>query len=260
MATPNEIVSPLPFLTMAEGVRCIAELATLVATYPLMAFAPRGDGHPVMVLPGFATNDQMTALMRTFLSRLGYSVHAWDLGWNLDQHTTGENGEHIARRIAEIRDQTGRKVSLVGWSLGGVIAREATRRDPEDVRQVVTLGSPFTGNPSATNLNSLYELLTGNRIADMRHHARYADGHKVLPVPSSAVYSRTDGITAWQNCISETDERTENIEVVSSHFGFVTNPAVFYILADRLSQPEQNWLPFDQAGPFSAFYCGSPRA
>ena len=94
----------------------------------------------------------------------------------------------------------------------------------------------------------------------MRHHARYADGHKPLPVPSSAVYSRTDGITAWQNCISETDDKTENIEVVSSHFGFIANPAVFYIVADRLAQSEQNWQPFDQSGPFSAFYRGSPRA
>ncbi len=256
----NDIVSPMTFLTLAEGARCMMELATLTLSYPVLARAPRGDGHPVMVLPGFATNDQMTVVLRNFLSRLGYAVHAWDLGWNLDQHTTGENGEHIARRIAEIREQTGRKVSLVGWSLGGVIAREAARRDPADVRQVITLGSPFTGNPSATNLNSLYELLTGNRIAEMRHHSRYADGHKVLPVPSSAVYSRTDGITAWQNCISETDEKTENIEVVSSHFGFIANPAVFHIVADRLSQPEQNWQPFDQSGPFSAFYRGSPRA
>lgn len=252
MGNNADILSPLPFLTLAEAGRCMTEMAALTFTYPLMADLPRGDGHPVLVLPGFATNDKMTVLLRNFLSRLGYSVHAWNLGWNLDQHTTGENGEHIAERIAEIRKETGRKVSLVGWSLGGVIARDATRRDPEDVRQVITLGSPFTGDPSATNLNSLYELLTGNRIADMRNHARYAEGHKVLPVPSSAVYSKTDGITAWQNCVSETDERTENIEVFSSHFGFITNPAVFSIVADRLSQPEGEWRKFERSGPFRA--------
>lgn len=252
MAKKSEILSPLPALTFAEGARSMMELASLALSYPLMMDVPRGDGHPVLVLPGFATNDRMTAVLRSFLTRLGHHVHPWDLGWNLDQHTTGENGEHIAQRIAEIRKETGRKVSLVGWSLGGVIAREATRRDPEDVRQVVTLGSPFTGNPGATNLNTLYELLTGNRIADMRKHARYATGHHVLPVPSSAVYSRTDGITAWQNCISETDEQTENIEVFSSHFGFIANPAVFYIVADRLSQPEGEWKPFERKGPFAA--------
>ncbi|RVQ64840.1 alpha/beta hydrolase [Croceicoccus ponticola] len=256
---PNKVIlSPAPFLTLAEAGRSALELATLALSYPIMSNLPRGDGHPVLVLPGFATNDKMTVVLRKFLSRLGYSVNAWDLGWNLDQHTTGENGEHIARRIAEICQETGRKVTLVGWSLGGVIAREAARKDPDDVRQVVTLGSPFTGNPGATNLNSLYELLTGNRIADMRHHARYAQGHKVLPVPSSAVYSRTDGITAWQNCISETDAQTENVEVVSSHFGFIANPAVFYIVADRLAQAEGTWLPFDRQGPFKAFYRAPP--
>ena len=250
MANKTDILSPLPFLTIAEAGRCMIELASLMGSYPILSNLPRGDGHPVLVLPGFATNDKMTAVLRRFLAGLGHSVHAWDLGWNLDQHTTGENGEHIARRISEIRKETGRKVSLVGWSLGGVIARDATRRDPEDVRQVVTLGSPFTGDPSATNLNSLYELLTGNRVADMRHHARYAEGHMALPVPSSAVYSKTDGITAWQNCVSETDEQTENIEVFSSHFGFITNPAVFSIVADRLSQPEGEWSKFENTGPF----------
>ncbi|WP_245638372.1 esterase/lipase family protein [Croceicoccus bisphenolivorans] len=254
MSKKQDIVRPFAGWTIAEAPRSLLELSMLAMSYPVLTSAPRGDGHPVMVLPGFATNDQMTAILRQFLSRLGYAVHAWDLGWNLDQHTTGENGEHIARRIREIRDKSGSKVSLVGWSLGGVIAREAARRDPADVRQVITLGSPFTGDPSATNLNTLYELLTGNRVADMRHHRRYADGHAVLPVPSSAVYSRSDGITAWQNCVSETDAQTENIEVISSHFGFVTNPAVFHLVAHRLAQAEGEWQPFDYGGPFAACY------
>lgn len=250
----EDILRPPPLLAMAEPGRSVAELATLALTLPIMSALPRGDGHPVLVLPGFATSDMMTIVLRQFLTGLGYTVYGWDLGWNLDQHTTGENGEHVASRIEHIQRQHGRKATLVGWSLGGVIAREAARRKPDNVRQVVALGSPFTGDPHATNLNLLYELLTGNRVGDMRHHNRYVRGHEVLPVPSSAVYSRTDGITAWQNCISETDKQTENIEVVSSHFGFVGNPAVFYIVADRLAQAENFWRPFSPRGPFKAFY------
>ncbi|MDF8332661.1 esterase/lipase family protein [Novosphingobium cyanobacteriorum] len=247
-----------PFLgwTMLESARFMMEAGTLALSWPLLFSAPRGDGHPVMVLPGFATNDTMTALLRQFLSTIGYDVHPWDLGWNLDQHSAGENGEHVARRIEEIATATGQRVSLVGWSLGGVIAREAARREGPDgaLRQVITLGSPFTGNPKATSLNAMYELLTGNKVSSMQGHARYARGHHPLPVPSTAIFSRSDGITAWENCVSETDAQTENVEVHCSHFGFVANPAVFYAVADRLALAEGEWRPFDRSGPFAAFY------
>lgn len=242
--------------TMLESSRFMAEAGALAVSWPLLFSAPRGDGHPVMVLPGFATNDSMTGLLRRFLKLIGYDVFPWDLGWNLDQHSAGENGEHVARRIEEIADKTGARVSLVGWSLGGVIAREAARREGEGgaLRQVITLGSPFTGNPRATSLSMLYELLTGNKVSSHETAARYVFGHHALPVPSSAIYSRTDGITAWENCVSETDAQTENIEVHSSHFGFVANPAVFYAVADRLALPEGGWRVFEKTGPFSVFY------
>ncbi|NYH93741.1 esterase/lipase family protein [Novosphingobium marinum] len=254
MTSSTDIVRPFLGWTILEPARLAFEMSALAALYPMLGTVPRGDGHPVLVLPGFATNDQMTVLLRTYLTHLGYSVHGWDLGWNLDQHTIGENGEHLADRIAQIRADRGRKVSLVGWSLGGVIARAAARQDPNDVRQVIALGSPFTGNPEATNLNNLYELLTGNVVSEMKGHTRYAKGHHPLKVPSTAIYSKTDGITAWENCISETDDITENIEVWSSHFGFVANPAVFYAVADRLALPRGEWSPFEYGGPFRSFY------
>ncbi|MCW1382740.1 alpha/beta hydrolase [Novosphingobium sp. KCTC 2891] len=250
----GEIRRPHFGWTALEGARLLAEAGTLAMSWPLLFSAPRGDGHPVMVLPGFATNDTMTGLLRKFLSLVGYEVFPWDLGWNLDQHSAGENGEHVARRIEEIADRAGARVSLVGWSLGGVIAREAARRDHGALRQVITLGSPFTGNPRATSLSTMYELLTGNKVSSTDTAARYAFGHHPLKVPSSAIYSRSDGITAWENCVSETDAQTENIEIHCSHFGFVANPAVFYAVADRLALPEGDWRAFDRAGPFSAFY------
>ena len=254
-----EIRRPKLGWTALESARFMMETATLMGTWPMLATAPRGDGHPVMILPGFATSDAMTVMLRQYLSMMGYDVYPWELGWNLDQHSVGENGEHIARRIDEIADGTGLKVSLVGWSLGGVIAREAARRealepDGGGLRQVITLGSPFGGNPRATSLTGLYELLTGNKVSSNETLARYAFGHHPLEVPSTAIYSRSDGITAWENCVSETNAITENVEVHSSHFGFVANPAVFWAVADRLALPEGSWRPFEKNGPFSVFY------
>lgn len=255
MAASNAAIRP-PFLGLAllELGRCLMEAATTVAAGPLLALAPRGDGHPVVVLPGFATSDSMTVLLRQFLSAQGYDVYPMDLGWNFDHHTVGENGEHIAERIRAIREATGRKVSLVGWSLGGVIAREAARRDPEDLRQVISLGSPFSGDPHATNLQSFYQFATGNDFSSDKMQERYSTGARVLPIPSTAVFSRTDGITAWENCYGDSDAINENVEVVSSHFGFVTNPAVFQIVADRLAQPEGNWQPFVPRTPLSSVF------
>jgi pimeloyl-ACP methyl ester carboxylesterase len=252
---PDTIKRPALFWTMLEPFRMAAEASSLMLTMPILGMAPKGDGHPVMVLPGFATTDSMTLMLRQFLTFMGYKVFPWDLGWNLDQHSAGENGEHVAQRIEEIADSTGQNVSLVGWSLGGVIAREAARRKHHGLRQVIALGSPFAGNPRATSVTMLYELLTGNKASSEKTRRRYEHGHHPLQVPSSAIYSKTDGITAWQNCVSETDDITENIEVHSSHFGFVTNPGVFYAVADRLAMPEGTWRAFDASGtPFSPFF------
>lgn len=248
------IKRPFVGLTMMEPLRFTVESWATMLTWPLLAGAPRGDGHTVMVLPGFATSDAMTVILRGYLASLGYDVHGWELGWNLDQHSAGENGEHVARRIANLADRSGKKVSLVGWSLGGVIAREAARRDHGSLRQVIALGSPFTGDPGATSLTTVYEWMTGNRVTAAEAHARYADAHLPLPVPSTAVFSRTDGVTAWENCVSETDARTENIEVHASHFGMVSNPAVFWAVADRLAQPDRAWAPFANPGPYAALF------
>jgi pimeloyl-ACP methyl ester carboxylesterase len=252
--TRPPIAKPPLVLTMLEPLRFGLEACALFAAAGLLAAAPRGDGHPVMVLPGFATSDLMTALLRSFLIQLGYRVHPWELGWNFDQHSAGANGEHIARRIARIADDAGEDVSLVGWSLGGVLAREAARRSRGGIRQVIALGSPFTGNPEATALSVLYGLATGNDPRSEASRSRYAAGHHPIEVPASAIYSRSDGITAWENCCGLEGPQTEDIEVTSSHFGFVANPAVFWAVADRLAQPVGEWRPFERGGPFAAYF------
>ena len=253
------IQRPPLLYTAMELMRCGFEATSLVMSSGVLATLPRGDNHHVMVLPGFATDDSMTVILRSFLSALGYQVHPWQLGWNLDHLTVGDNGEHVARRIEEIAGDTGHDVSLIGWSLGGVIAREAARRDHTGLRQVIALGSPFTGNPKATSMRGLYERMTGNNMDEARALERYAQGRHPLRVPSTAIYSKSDGITAWENCRSLTDPITENIEVHSSHFGLVVNPTVFYVIADRLAQPEGQWTPFNRNGPFSMFFPVEPE-
>ncbi|MDP3673792.1 MAG: alpha/beta hydrolase [Novosphingobium sp.] len=250
----HPIAKPPLVLTMLEPLRFGLGVSTLFAASGLLAAAPRGDSHPVMVLPGFATSDAMTGLLRSFLLQLGYRVYPWELGWNFDQHSAGANGEHIARRIAQIAADCGEDVSLVGWSLGGVLAREAARRDRGGIRQVIALGSPFTGNPEATSLSLLYDLLTGNKTRSEASSRRYAVGHHPIDVPATAVYSHSDGITAWENCCGLEGPQTENIAVVVSHFCFVASPAVFWAVADRLAQPAGEWRPFERGGPFAAFF------
>jgi hypothetical protein len=232
-------------LAATELLRAGLEGMSLMMSRRALAMAPRGDGHGVMVLPGFATDDHATILLRGFLERLGYEVFPWGLGVNLDHRTAGYDGEKVASRIDRIFNATGRKVSLVGWSLGGVIAREAARRDPGAVRQVISLASPFRGNPRANYVGTLYTMLTGNRVNSLEAARRFALGPEPLQMPSTSIYSRRDGVTAWENCISRTDFQSENIEVRCSHFGMVMNATVFQIIADRLAQSEGAWKQYD---------------
>ncbi len=159
---------------------------------------PRGDGHPVLVLPGFTAGDESTLALRRYLRCLGYHVHGWRLGRNL-----GFRGERwpierkLTLRIEELYDRHRRKLSLVGWSLGGIYAREIARTMPAEVRQVITLGSPFAGRGYGSNVRRLYELVTGRRVADHDPEvlARLEDPP---PVPSTAIFSRSDGVAHWE--------------------------------------------------------------
>lgn len=175
----------------------------------------------------------------------------------MDHHSIGREGEHLARRIDGIRQETGEKLSLIGWSLGGIMAREAARNDPDGVRQVISLGSPFAGDPRATNAWHLFQLVTGQRIDSPELVQRLERSCLPPPVPSTAIFSKSDGVAAWQICREAEAEFTDNIEVHGSHCGLVVNPAVLYAIADRLAQPAENWKLFDRSGWRAAFYPSS---
>lgn len=246
--TQSSVQPPSKLLAITELPRAMMEFGALPWAAPLLASAPRGDGHPVLVLPGFTTSDRSTSVLRRYLTRIGYDAHTWDLGRNLGPRAIGLQGEKLVDRLNAVHELTGKKVSLVGWSLGGVMARMVSRRVPDAVRQVISLGSPFTGTPRATNVWRAYELLTGQRIDDNDVREQLRESATPPPVPSTAIWSREDGIVAWQNCVEPFATNSDNIEVHGSHCGLGVNPAVLYAVADRLSQPEDDWQPFDRRG------------
>jgi pimeloyl-ACP methyl ester carboxylesterase len=253
----EEIRRPSTLFALSEFPRALIELSSLPIAAPLLRQAPRGDGHPVLVLPGFVTSDRSTQLLRLYLEDLGYEAHGWELGRNLGPKAIGARGERLTRRLLAIHRATRSKVSLVGWSLGGVMARDLARQAPHAVRQVITMGSPFTGNPHASTVSGLYERLTGEVLDSEQMAERLAAGSLPPPVPSTAIYSRSDGIVPWRNCVEPPSAQTDNIEVCGSHCGLGVNPAVLFAVADRLAQPEGGWLPFRRDSWRAAVYPSS---
>jgi predicted alpha/beta hydrolase family esterase len=233
-----------------EG-RAVHEFGAFLGALPLLNLAPRGDGHPVLVLPGLVASDTSTGPLRTFLKGRGYAVSGWKQGRNLGLRDGVQDS--MVDLLREMNETHGRKVSLVGWSLGGLYARQLAKMMPDRVRSVITLGSPFAGNPKSTNAWRVYEFASGKRADDTDEHfgGSLAD---TPPVPTTAIYSRTDGICAWQGCKEKSSAQSESIEVESSHCGMGHHPAVVYAVAERLAQKEGQWAPFDRSGWRSLVY------
>lgn len=243
-------------LLLAEA-RGLFELNASLLLSPLLMRAPRGDGHPVLALPGFLASDLSMAPMRRYLRELGYEAHAWRMGRNLGG--LARMRDSLRALLTQTHAASGRKVSLVGWSLGGVFARDLALWAPDMVRYVITLGSPFANDVRATNATWLYELLSGERVEDFAEAREAIAGD--LPVPTTSIYSRADGVVNWRTCLLRASERAENIEVHwASHIGLGVNPAALWAVADRLAQPEGQFRPFDRAGPFAIAYAPPEQA
>jgi dienelactone hydrolase len=247
-AQPPDAVNAAPpthLLRVLEWRTGLEYLAALRAARRIADW-PRGDGHPVLVLPGFLAGPGSTQLLRNVLRRLGYRVYDWGLGYNMGYRASMT--ETLPARLHHIRERAGgRRVSLIGWSAGGIYARELARAFPDDVRSVITLGSPFRGNHRASTAWKVWQLV--NRGA----HATQAVSEQALlhrarplPVPTTCIYSKTDGIVAWQCCTSVPAPETENVEVHSSHLGYGHNVETLSVIADRLAQPEDRWRPFQR--------------
>lgn len=241
-------LAPPSLALLAMEFRAPWEFGALLPAWPALQRAPAGDGHTVMVFPGLSASDASTVPLRRYIGSLGYDSQGWSQGFNFGPRAGVL--EAAKRRLADACERSGRKASLIGWSLGGVYARELAKAMPDRVRGVLTLGTPFAGPPKSTNAWRIYELTSGRDID--REHAGY-DLPTAPPVPTTSVYSRSDGIVAWQGSYqrpSPGNPNTENIEVVASHIGIGLNPAAWWAVADRLAQPEGQWQPFDRTGLF----------
>lgn len=236
-AAPGHLLRVLEWRTGLEY------LSARVAMRRISAW-PQGDGHPVLVLPGFLAGPLSTDLLRKVLRQLRYRVYDWGLGYNLGYRATMK--ESLPARLHHIRERAdGSRVSIIGWSAGGIYARELARTFPDDVRSVITMGSPFRGNHQANTAWKIWRVV--NRGADMTESVSdkaLVRRAQPLSVPTTCIYSKSDGIVAWQCCTSLPAPETENVEVRSSHLGYGHNLQTLSVIADRLAQPENNWRPF----------------
>lgn len=246
--SPQPLKAPNALLMLMEA-RAPWEAAALLAASPLLRHLPRGDTHPVLVLPGLGASDLSTLPLRNLFESLGHQVHPWRQGQNFGPRPGVL--ERCEQDVRALYARYHRRVSLVGWSLGGLYAREVAKRVPQLVRSVVTLGTPFTGHPRATNAWRLFEWVSGQSTLD---EARLAELREAPPVPCTSIFSRTDGVVAWQCSVNPALPHTENIALPASHLGLGFNPLALYAIADRLAQPSGGWKPFQPRRPLRWLY------
>jgi pimeloyl-ACP methyl ester carboxylesterase len=214
-------------------VRAPLDWATLLLRMPSLLRAPRGDGRPVMLLPGFGTDELSMRPLGRYLRYLGYDVYDWGLGRNrgrVNRHT-----RQIGARVREIsRELDGASVTLIGWSLGGVIARETARLFAPYVREVITLATPIIGGPKYTTAAGHFARAGKLDLDEFEKevHARNSAG---IQQPVTSIYSKRDGIVGWRASVDVYNAHARNIEVNSSHFGIGANGRVWRLIADVLA-------------------------
>ncbi|MFT4243197.1 MAG: alpha/beta hydrolase [Acidovorax sp.] len=267
MATQHPHKGPPHALHSVLELRVFQELATLPLAWPLLMNTPKGDGHPVLLSPGFMGDEGSLFALKRFLKTRGYEVHTWGLGRNVGFQR--RHAEALVQKIRHLHHQSGRTVSLVGWSLGGMFSLYGALHAPECVRHLITLGSPVTvdpvhGSQSPETVKRLYRLIAhplGPSAHIMQPRVKRLRERELPNVPISCLYSISDGVVPAQEAtITGDPSHCENIRVYSSHIGLGFNAMVLAILADRLSQPEGDWKPFDPQGVNGMLYRAATHA
>jgi pimeloyl-ACP methyl ester carboxylesterase len=226
-----ELRTPSPWRSLLEG-RLLGELPRIAFAFPDLLREPRGSGQPVLVIPGYLTGDASTLPLRSYLALLGYRPHGWRLG--LNRGDVPALVRELVWRTETLAERAGQRVALVGWSLGGYLAREVGRERPELVERIVTLGSPVFGGPKYTTVGGLFERLTGVDVDEIE--AAVAEREAVaIRVPITAIYSRRDGIVAWEACIDPNPD-VEHVELRTTHLGFGISPEAYAVIARRLAR------------------------
>lgn len=243
--TSTPISPPSIGLFGTEPFRAAFEYAAYRVSRRHLPVAPlSGECHPVIIFPGLATNGAAVAPLRKFCESRGHPAFDWGKGLN-----TGPSGNliqwmnELADHTAQLLNSYNAPATLIGWSLGGLYAREVAKLLAPQVRQVITLGTPFNAEADHTRVGSLYRLLNGTKANFDANLSRQLQTPP--PVPTTSIYSRSDGIVAWETCCHAfSTRRVEDIEIKSSHIGMGWNPAVLEVIADRLAQKTDTWKPY----------------
>jgi pimeloyl-ACP methyl ester carboxylesterase len=243
--------APMPLMLALEARALGAPLLALAAS-PILARAPKGDGHPVVVIPPFGAADQFTVGLRRFIGSRGYDVQGWGRSEILGLHRLVAVA---INRVEEVHAKSGRLVSLVGHSLGGVYAREVARHIPDKIRCCVTLGSP-SQDLKANYVWPMFEVATGTKVGSLPDEF-VQQMRAAPPVPTTSIYSKSDAVVAWKSVVDRSPGQVENVEVPGSHIGLPFNPWALYVVADRLAQPEGEWRPFERSGMRGLMFRGA---
>lgn len=242
MTKAKKIKKPSMFWLVTEIGRAATELGISIPYRKFFHNNYQGDGHPVLVLPGFMASDMSTKPLRKFIKKMGYAAYGWELGRNYAEVRTLNI---LLDKLEEIYEEHGEAVTLIGWSLGGVYARQIAKGKPDMVRQIITLGSPFRGIGEPNNATWIYNMISsGKRVVDLDSEL-LTDLPKPAPVPTTAIYTKEDGVVPWEVCMEEEETwMHQNIQVRGSHLGLGVNPSVLNIVADRLLYNQNNWEHF----------------
>ena len=239
MNEQRNIKKPSQFLHLTEILRAFLEYIICIFFRLFYKYKKTGDGHPVLVIPGFMGSGLSTKILRDFINKNGYNAYDWGLDRNLANF---DHLEFLSIKIEDLFRRHRQKVTLIGWSLGGVYARQLAKEQPDMIRQVITMGAPFNGITEPNNARWLYEWVKKREGTDEVDDEVLADLPNPAPVPTTAIHSKMDGIVPWQVCMEREEDAThQNIRIVGSHLGFGWNPSALKIIVDRLQYDVDNW-------------------
>lgn len=242
MNTHSGFVAPNPSLTMLEPFRAVMELA--FQQFAIPHTVATGDGHPVILFPGLGADGMSVSILRTHCQELGYEAFDWGQGFN-----TGPRGEldawleNLAERLSDTLAKHDQPATLIGWSLGGLYARELGKLLAPKLRQVITIATPFNGGADGNGAGWLSSVLGGGATSiDPKWIQRF---RIPPPIRTTSIYSRSDGVVAWETCRHDKRSRlVQDVEVDGSHMGMGWNREVFDVVADRLGQHAGPWRPY----------------
>ena len=235
-----ETLEPPAFSGLVRELLCLIELPRLVLQFPSLFAQPRGKREPVLIFPPHGSGDGSTTLLKAYLRLLGYRARGWGLGRN--RGNVSELLPRALKRLASFANRSDQKVTLIGWSFGGYLARELARERPDLICRVITLGTPVIGGPKYTALAETYRK-RGMDIEAIAAEVDFRNRAAPLETPVVAIYSRIDALVAWQACIDHQTLNIEHVEIRSAHYGFGFSPEVYRIIAQRLAQSDHHSRP-----------------